>query len=1786
VAQDAQLLLKVGLDLSTFRNQLNTIGTQLGGQRLGIGIEFNKKTIADQYRILDKYIGRKEFTITLKSNLESEIKAADRLVQALQRVQQAAQATKGGLPVGTSALGLKKPTGGLSAAEIKTLFNAAIQGGLLDEKTLGKTRAQMVTALGSIGRDAMAGLLNGLESGNADLKKAAEMIGVTLIATVKSILGIASPSKEFENIGKNVGEGFEKGALSSMDNAFDALENKVRQRGKILDTLARGIFRMLGMDPAAMLEQARRQRMPPAISWPAVAGSAQRPPVGPSSTGRLLAGAAPLLSIGASRPAAGLLPSVTRQSELTTGLEALMQALSAQSQGAGMGGPAGAIVSMESGFITAMRERFAKAAERYLFGVETQIVDLFDAAVRQVEVAVDQYIGRIQGQISQRARQSVSVVDLGAAVQRLLPEAPSKKSPLMLPAAGETTATRRVRVTTGEFTGKGYVPEGGFPSDTMLGGRQGPATFIGPGSSMEKFKTALDIATASSRNFRASQIPLVSGLKEITEEFGFAIKQVLLFGTAYKGLAFVTSLPGQILNAAKSQQQYNNALQTATQDTGTFAKELLYVDNVQRAFGLNLETTRTGFTRLYASMAPADFDSGSIEKLFTGISAATAALQLTPDKAERVIYAFGQMASKGQIMSEELKGQLGDVLPGALAIFAKAAGMSVKEFSKAMEDGVFVGGKFREVFAKVSDELMTRFGTGAQAAGKSLQGLLNTVGGDFQRTLESFAPLANAAAQAILGPLSVVLKEISVAAQLAMGEQDRVAEQLRAAQKDLSSLRTGGADEKDIRAAEQNVAALAARYETLNEAMRDPAIAKRSKDIQQFIAEVTKASSAVMNFAGNISSILGPIFVSFGTNLSNIINTLAILGFSFAAIRASAMVAMGTLATMNAVVQAGQSISTVAAARATLLAGALKLVGVSATGAQIATIGFGTAVKALLASTGIGLLVVALGSVAAAFMSMGNAAKSAADKAKQSIDSMTDAARTGNVAMVQMQLSVAKAERQDLENLIKSVETARTKKGARQAEMVTLTEAQRKEIANLGIDATGSIAKSTLLNLLSELRAPLAKTVAEGEQKLVKAEARAKRLGLNKPTPGALPADVEEDKNAERRRREAEKLANQQQQLAMDAANRQNALDKARFEHLISMSENDFNHWKSLQDAKVEYELAGMNSIEARQRKHQNDLRKIELDRIEAIRKASEKSQQATMEFTAAKRTAAAAGGGSVSRGKLPSGITQYITGDPSSPFYRKDHGGSNYHEHLAFASRALAEAAYNQLTKAGIKVTEFQGRGPVGRHAPGSAHYSGMAFDVPGAQVPVGRERDLTAKVQSVLGFGQRGAAYTRQRRTERAGGKLEVEQQQLLNQTMQAGLAVRQATVEAIERTRAAIAQNISTIFPVAEQKLENDLLALRNQLQLQGMPDEYIRMKEQSYKADQEGARALGYYNSKLVELQKLIKPLQEKKDKKIAFSPEEAKNFEDLTKQIGVYSDAVAVLPGAQRAFNEELTRTYNLSIAAQAPLNQISAAYATTKRNLEELKNWGYQAVEAGKAIGSAFGTAFKDMISGSASAQEALAGMMQSIADHFLDMAAQIIAQQITMMIYGVILKALGVMGSFASAGQGLSGTGALTPGVGSNLPTSYAGVTGATGGLGSMGGGGGFGSFASFGVAPFANGGMVTGPTLGLIGEGKYNEAIVPLPDGRSIPVQLQDSSIRDKMGSDMAGAGAMPMLSMSFQSTTINGVEYVDRAQLEAAMAETRRISVREGATRGATIALDKLANSPSSRRRVGLR
>ena len=164
---------------------------------------------------------------------------------------------------------------------------------------------------------------------------------------------------------------------------------------------------------------------------------------------------------------------------------------------------------------------------------------------------------------------------------------------------------------------------------------------------------------------------------------------------------------------------------------------------------------------------------------------------------------------------------------------------------------------------------------------------------------------------------------------------------------------------------------------------------------------------------------------------------------------------------------------------------------------------------------------------------------------------------------------------------------------------------------------------------------------------------------------------------------------------------------------------------------------------------------------------------------------------------------------------------------------------------------------------------------------------------------------------------------------------------------------------------------------------------------------------------------------------------------------------------------------------------------------------------AASAVGSAFGEAFKGIITGSMTAQEALAGMFQNIGNYFADLVAQMIAEYLKMAIIKGIMSIIG--GAAGALGGGLSS--------GFNAGTSSAIDTGATGWANSLATPL---KLANGGIAPggftaFANGGVVTGPTLGLVGEGRYNEAVIPLPDGKSVPVQLSGGDGGNQINSNI---------------------------------------------------------------------
>lgn len=130
-----------------------------------------------------------------------------------------------------------------------------------------------------------------------------------------------------------------------------------------------------------------------------------------------------------------------------------------------------------------------------------------------------------------------------------------------------------------------------------------------------------------------------------------------------------------------------------------------------------------------------------------------------------------------------------------------------------------------------------------------------------------------------------------------------------------------------------------------------------------------------------------------------------------------------------------------------------------------------------------------------------------------------------------------------------------------------------------------------------------------------------------------------------------------------------------------------------------------------------------------------------------------------------------------------------------------------------------------------------------------------------------------------------------------------------------------------------------------------------------------------------------------------------------------------------------------------------------KTSLEDSINLTRQlGVEATKSFEDGMIKGIRGMIEGTMSLKDAFKSMAKSI----LSSLAQVLAKMMAMKIMGSMFPGLTPMAD------------------GGVIPMAKGGITG------------------------YRNGGVATEPTY-LVGEGKHNEAVVPLPDGRSIPVNMK---------------------------------------------------------------------------------
>lgn len=105
-------------------------------------------------------------------------------------------------------------------------------------------------------------------------------------------------------------------------------------------------------------------------------------------------------------------------------------------------------------------------------------------------------------------------------------------------------------------------------------------------------------------------------------------------------------------------------------------------------YGIDSSAFMSDFARLSVSaMGEGRMSPEQVQVLMQGMAKQAVVFGLTTDETKRALNAFSQMANKGKVSAEELKNQLGDVLPGAMKIFSDAMGVSEGELMSMMDRG-------------------------------------------------------------------------------------------------------------------------------------------------------------------------------------------------------------------------------------------------------------------------------------------------------------------------------------------------------------------------------------------------------------------------------------------------------------------------------------------------------------------------------------------------------------------------------------------------------------------------------------------------------------------------------------------------------------------------------------------------------------------------------------------------------------------------------------------------------------------------------------------------------------------------------------------------------------------------------------------------------------------------------------------------------------------------------------------------------------------------------------------
>jgi tape measure domain-containing protein len=204
------------------------------------------------------------------------------------------------------------------------------------------------------------------------------------------------------------------------------------------------------------------------------------------------------------------------------------------------------------------------------------------------------------------------------------------------------------------------------------------------------------------------------GAKSMLAEF-----KSLKSAIAATGLALFAA---DLLRTELQVQRTANALRFASDSAPDFARNKSFVSGTANTFGLNELSSSREFAKFMAAGKGTEFSGDQLRAVYLSVAKAATVLGLSSDETAGTLNALQQMISKGTVQAEELRGQLGERLPGAFGMAARAMGVTTKELGKMLEKGDITAYRLLPALAV---EMEKAFGPYAAKAATSLNAEFN-----------------------------------------------------------------------------------------------------------------------------------------------------------------------------------------------------------------------------------------------------------------------------------------------------------------------------------------------------------------------------------------------------------------------------------------------------------------------------------------------------------------------------------------------------------------------------------------------------------------------------------------------------------------------------------------------------------------------------------------------------------------------------------------------------------------------------------------------------------------------------------------------------------------------------------------------------------------------------------------------------------------------------------------------------------------------------------------------------